>query len=414
MLHSSISFLHHSTALSRLGAFSQRSSTTTLFQAPLFQATRRHQALISSPVILLMLAACGKSSKPSVTVSPADAAETKSALEEFLERFEVFISVEGDDTVETPPYNAVSYANDPAGVPADTDDNSIPVTLIPAAFIDGIYVNLAEGEAIDGWDDIDTLSGIEHAHGSAYYDRLIGDDNDNTLISGAGNDVINGGAGDDFINGGGGDDSIDGGAGDDSIDGGEDNDTLNGGAGDDWVSYWWDIAGVTVNLASGTATDGWGDTDTISNIENVIGSDFADTITGDDEDNVLQGNAGDGTIKGGAGNDTIFGRDGDDTLDGGRGNDLIDGGAGSNTLTGGAGSDLFVLNIASDDVHRVTDFTTGEDVISIDVDDADTANGWTLEQIRTNLNLSITSANGNIVISSAGNTHDFEITLENV
>ena len=169
-----------------------------------------------------------------------------------------------------------------------------------------------------------------------------------------------------------------------------------------------------MNLASGTATDGWGDTDTLSNIEEVTGSQHDDTLTGDDGNNVLIGLFGNDTLTGGAGNDWIDGGEGDDTLTGGAGNDRIEGGGGSNILTGGAGDDLFELDIASDDVHRVTDFTTGEDVIYIDVDDADTANGWTLEQIRTNLNLSITSANGNIVISSAGNTHDFEMTLENV
>ena len=238
-----------------------------------------------------------------------------------------------------------------------------------------------------------------------------------------GGDTLSGGAGDDTLNGGAGDDTLYGGAGDDTLDGGDGIDTL---------SYRNDEAGVTVNLASETVTDSWGDTDTISNFENIEGSAFVDTLTGDDNDNVLIGLAGNDTLNGGAGddmlvggdgidtlnggegNDTLVGGAGDDTLNGGEGDDTLVGGAGSNRLTGGEGNDSFVLDITSNDVHRVTDFATGEDLISIDVNNADTANGWTLEEIRTNLNLSFTSANGNIVISSAGSTHDFEMTLENV
>ena len=254
--------------------------------------------------------------------------------------------------------------------------------------IAGVTVNMASGTATDGWSDTDTFSNFERVEGSAFADTITGDDNNNTLRGLAGDDTLTGGAGDDWLEGGAGDD------------------TLNGGAGEnDRVIYSNDIAGVTVNLASGTATDGWGDTDTLSNIEHVTGSQHDDTLTGDDGNNVLNG---------GVGNDTLTGGAGDDRLEGDAGDDTLIGGAGSNTLTGGTGDDAFVLDITSDDVHTVRDFTTGEDVISIDVSDADTANGWTLEQIRTILNLSITSTNGNIVISSAGDTYDFEMTLENV
>ena len=98
---------------------------------------------------------------------------------------------------------------------------------------------------------------------------------------------------------------------------------------------------MTVNLVDGTATDGTG-TDTLSNIENVIGSAFNDHITGDDNANILSGGAGDDELIGGLGNDTLIGGEGNDTLYGGEGNDVLRGGAGNDTLYGGAGNDLLI------------------------------------------------------------------------
>ena len=88
--------------------------------------------------------------------------------------------------------------------------------------------------------------------------QLAGDEGANALQGAAANDTLDGGAGDD---------------------------TLDGAAGTDLVTYEDDPAGVIVNLAQGTATDGWGDTDTLRNIEQVKGSGFDDELTGDDGDN---------------------------------------------------------------------------------------------------------------------------------
>jgi Ca2+-binding RTX toxin-like protein len=54
-------------------------------------------------------------------------------------------------------------------------------------------------------------------------------------------------------------------------------------------------AGVVVNLATGTASDGYGGTDTLSGIENVRGSTFNDTLTGDANANWLEGGVGNDT-----------------------------------------------------------------------------------------------------------------------
>ena len=86
-------------------------------------------------------------------------------------------------------------------------------------------------------------------------------------------------------------------------------------------------------IGTGTVQDGFGGTDTLLNIEQIRGSELADSITMDDGDNRVLGQAGD---------DVIYGMGGNDTLEGGDGNDIIYGGAGFNTLIGGAGNDILL------------------------------------------------------------------------
>jgi RTX toxins and related Ca2+-binding proteins len=108
----------------------------------------------------------------------------------------------------------------------------------------------------------------------------------------AGNDTINGLGGDDVLNGGSGNDTLNGGEGDDVLDGGLGNDALNGGNGRDTADYRLASGGVTVNLATGTASGAAGN-DTLSGIEDVQGSTYNDVLTGDGNANVLRGNGGD-------------------------------------------------------------------------------------------------------------------------
>ena len=144
---------------------------------------------------------------------------------------------------------------------------------------------------------------------------MFGSDFDDTLIGG-GDDFFErfeGSAGNDFIDGATGfDDTLIGGADDffEAFLGWAGNDFIDGGTGFDDASYSFDPAGVTVNLLTGTATDGFGDTDTLRNIEGVIASEFDDLLTGSALDN------------------DFFGLGGFDVLYGGAGNDFIDGGLG--------------------------------------------------------------------------------------
>lgn len=254
------------------------------------------------------------------------------------------------------------------------------------------------GPAVDGSGAQDTLSDIENLTGSDYEDTLIGDGVANTLIGGAGNDVVSGGAGDDLLSGGAGNDLLDGGAGvdwgsyaedtggvevflnatavdgygdddvltdienlagsayndflygdrhdnmisggagDDVLLGGRGNDHLIGGEGRDTATYEHDPNGVTIVLAV-SATDGCGNSDTLEEIENLIGSAGSDILTGDEQDNLIDGDAGDDTIHGGGGNDLLGGGLGNDILFGDTGDDVLEGGLGNDLLIGGEGSD---------------------------------------------------------------------------
>lgn len=156
-----------------------------------------------------------------------------------------------------------------------------------------VNVNLADGTASDGEGGSDTLVGIERARGGRFADTLTGD---------AGRNVFAGNAG---------------------------NDTMDGGDGVDRVRYDREFRmdgstqGVTVDLGAGTATDSFGNTDTLISIERATGTEWDDSLTGSTEDNDLEGDGGNDTLTGGAGNDW---------MEGGRGFDHFVIGSGHNTI----------------------------------------------------------------------------------
>ena len=83
--------------------------------------------------------------------------------------------------------------------------------------------------------------------------------------------------------------------------------TFTGSPGTDWVSYAGSNEGVTIDLSTATASGGWADGDTLTGINNLIGSDGDDTFTGN-------GNAN--TFRGGDGVDIyVFGADGGTNTD---------------------------------------------------------------------------------------------------
>jgi Ca2+-binding RTX toxin-like protein len=83
------------------------------------------------------------------------------------------------------------------------------------------------------------------------------------------------------------------------------NNVLNGGTGTDTVSYRYVTAKVTISLTISVAqATGGSGSDTVLNIENLIGSVYADILTGNGGHNVLNGGGGADKLTGGDGNDT--------------------------------------------------------------------------------------------------------------
>ncbi|MEH6405086.1 MAG: calcium-binding protein, partial [Sneathiella sp.] len=209
------------------------------------------------------------------------------------------------------------------------------------------------------------------------------------------------------------------------------NDTMNGGAAAfNRLSYLGAEDGVTVlfsNVIDGAGTtteDGYGNTDIFTEIHEVQGSNYDDSLRGGGGDERFIGRSGNDTIDGGGGfdlmrydrsnlqngvdvdlatgivaddgygdqdqlfnienvrgsrfDDTIIGSAGDDVLDSGLGNDFLQGDAGNDSLTGGGGSDIFGFDNLSDGVFVaansafagvsdiITDFETASDSINLE------------------------------------------------
>jgi Ca2+-binding RTX toxin-like protein len=194
----------------------------------------------------------------------------------------------------------------------------------------GIAADLALGTAERGVSETDRLVDIEHLEGTAFADTLRGDASSNRLDGAGGADRLFGLGGDDLLIGSLGSDELDGGSGD-----------------ADRVSYEALGTGVAVRLADGTATKGL-EADTLTGIEHVTGSSFADTLRGDAGANELHG------------------------LDGA---DLLAGGLGTDALNGGWGGDVFGFGAVAESAAGpardvISDFTASVDRIDLTAIDA--------------------------------------------
>ncbi|MDC0085514.1 Ig-like domain-containing protein [Oceanospirillaceae bacterium] len=212
----------------------------------------------------------------------------------------------------------------------------------------------------------ETIAGVETIIGGQGLDQIFGGDTDEHLIGGEGSDFLKGGGGNDLLDGGTGDDYVYADAGDDTVKGGEGNDTilfnkLTVDGNQLVLDLFKDVTAQAANIELGT--------NTISGIENAVGTNKGDVIDGNGYDNIINGADGDDIINGGRGNDQLFGAADDDVLKGGRGNDTLEGGKGADQLYGGSGKDTFVFDLNDDllngDADIVFDFNHYADKIEI-------------------------------------------------
>ena len=306
----------------------------------------------------------------SVTVSLGGGTATGTGINDTLISIEAVIGSKGADAL-TGSGSTISYAG--------------------GAFA-SVNVNLAAGTGVVGG-VTDSLTGFVNAVGTSGNDTLTGDSNNNILEGGAGNDSIDGGSG-----------------------------------GIDTASYSTAGNSVTVSLAIATAQNtGGAGTDTLTNIRNLTGSIYDDSLTGSSAANTIDGGLGNDTIEGGVGaagdslngntgtdtisyansgvavnvslaantgihagvtdtlagfenilgsanNDTLIGDANANSIDGGAGNDSINGGNGNNimiatlgndTVIGGTGADYIKLATAGPNLVASVDGGTGTDAISL-------------------------------------------------
>ncbi|MEI9939163.1 MAG: calcium-binding protein [Pseudomonadota bacterium] len=216
-----------------------------------------------------------------------------------------------------------------------TQRNATVTVTVGAGVDDGAALEVddikSDVEIVTGGSAADTMTAAPTVgvtfNGGPGDDTLIGDTGADTLNGEAGNDTLRGKAGNDILNGGDGNDTFD----EETASNGSD--VFNGGAGIDTLNYSARLAGVTVTMDGTAANDGALVT-TVSegdnckaDVENILGSDLADTITGNAANNTITGGLGNDILNGGAGDDTFpagSAIDGLDTISGGTGVDTID------------------------------------------------------------------------------------------
>ncbi|NRP71583.1 Bifunctional hemolysin/adenylate cyclase [Ensifer psoraleae] len=174
----------------------------------------------------------------------------------------------------------------------------------PAAF-QGIVLDAAAGTVTDPYGNAETFTSMESFRGTQFADTMRGSAADEQFDGIGGRDYIDGRGGFDVIR--------------------FHRDADNGGA-----------LGVTVNLATGVAIDGFGKTDKFANIEAVHSTSFADKLTGNAGNNFFRAEAG---------------------------NDYIDGGLGADTMNGGSGNDTYVVNETGDVIDEIAQGGSGIDTV---------------------------------------------------
>src|SRR5262245_44394115 len=152
----------------------------------------------------------------------------------------------------------------------------------------------------------DTLTSIENVIGTAGSDIIVGNEQDNVLEGRGGSNVLDGGLGDDRLIGGSAIDTAD----------YTSHDALAVQRGEQYVIALGVIGRPGSFTLSASPLPGLSqvvESDVLIGIENVTGSNHAETITGNEQANTLDGRGGTDILDGGFGNDILIGNGGTDT-----------------------------------------------------------------------------------------------------
>uniref|UniRef100_UPI0025E83871 beta strand repeat-containing protein n=1 Tax=uncultured Oxalicibacterium sp. TaxID=1168540 RepID=UPI0025E83871 len=240
--------------------------------------------------------------------------------------------------------NTVTYINSAAGVRVNLSDE--------------VVNTVAARSGKDSHAEGDSYTNIQNVIGSGSADTLIG--------ASSGATVLTGGAGSDTLIG------------------------IAANSSNTYASYAGSTAGVTINLMAGTATGGHAQGDTLSNIDNLIGSSFDDIFIGNGKVNIFNGGAaGNNTVSYAASSSAVradlngttnsFGDATGDTyiniqnLTGSDYDDVLIGlAAGGSILTGGMGADQMTgyglnntINYAGSALGVVADLHNGNGIGSV-------------------------------------------------
>ena len=215
------------------------------------------------------------------------------------------------------------------------------------------YVTKNGTAAYDRVKNIENLIGTDVVIGEGIGDTLIGNDSANELSGGKGDDKLIGGGGDDVLNG------------------GEGTDTVDYSSQTDPITIVWKDSSVTVQ-------DGSNGTDTLNDIEKIIGSSGDDTIDYSELSSNIEVSLEDENafssienIIGTGGNDELTGDANANELKGGAGNDIFYAGTGSDTFNGGGGTDTLNFTDATSAVTAVLSSSNSDGYARDGSDDAD-------------------------------------------
>ncbi|MFP5353311.1 MAG: calcium-binding protein [Actinomycetota bacterium] len=252
----------------------------------------------------------------------------------------------------------------------------------------GVTVNMLTGRASGGSGN-DIFKGFEDVVGSDSPDNITGSNGQNLMSSLGGNDTVDGAGGLDTIEGGTGADDLDG-----------------GGSGEINI-VWYDSSfategpsgPVTVDLAAGTAITPEG-SDTLTDFNTAVGSQFDDDLSGTNGDNFLLGGEGNDALDGGGGfdvaiywfargpvtanlqtgmasgddgNDTLgsieglFGGEAADTLTGNESDNFLDGHNGNDRINGAGGGDWIMGSDGTDTIDGGASAGVAYDLVDYEV-----------------------------------------------